>query len=350
MASQQEISEVEALLGRKPQGQFEVALRTADGTPMVLVNYPLLDDGRPMPTRYWLVDKDLVKAIGRIESTGGVNQAEAAVDPDELRACHDQHNKERDALLPPDYEGPTPTGGVGGTRVGVKCLHAHYANYLVGAQDPVGRWVHERLKETGDDYQPAGAANKHAGFDHYGRVSTELALSGPSLIVDLGATSTLFVLGSEGDANDVWEADLTGSALESAYLVSDPPTAAELSAALSIVELHVTDVLREVDGIGAVLDSMRVVATGDALLIAAVEAGIESEEVSNGTVVQTKDIEDLFRTVTAEPLTDLVHNPGLPEERAPDFVGTMCVLVETLRQLGAEELRIARGSADPVES
>jgi hypothetical protein len=29
----------------------------------------------------------------------------------------------------------------------VKCLHAHYAWYLAGGEDPVGRWVDERLAE-----------------------------------------------------------------------------------------------------------------------------------------------------------------------------------------------------------
>jgi hypothetical protein len=38
-------------------------------------------------------------------------------------------------------DGAQPSGGVGGTRVGVKCLHAHLANYLVGAIDPVGELV-----------------------------------------------------------------------------------------------------------------------------------------------------------------------------------------------------------------
>ena len=33
------------------------------------------------------------------------------------------------------------SGGVGGTRIGVKCLHAHLANYLVCADDPVGQLV-----------------------------------------------------------------------------------------------------------------------------------------------------------------------------------------------------------------
>ncbi len=37
-------------------------------------------------------------------------------------------------------------GGVGGTRTGVKCLHAHYANHLAGGDDVVGAWVAERVE------------------------------------------------------------------------------------------------------------------------------------------------------------------------------------------------------------
>ena len=48
---------------------------------------------------------------------------------------------------PPPHPGPRPTGGVGGTRQGVKCLHAHYAWFLAGGDDPVGRWVDARLRE-----------------------------------------------------------------------------------------------------------------------------------------------------------------------------------------------------------
>jgi uncharacterized protein len=28
----------------------------------------------------------------------------------------------------------------------VKCLHAHYAYYLAGGDDPVGQWVSEQLQ------------------------------------------------------------------------------------------------------------------------------------------------------------------------------------------------------------
>jgi hypothetical protein len=83
--------------------------------------------------------------IGRLEASGGVNQAEADVDPGELAAAHERYAAERDAHIPVGHMGPRPSGGVGGTRVGVKCLHAHYGWFLAGGDDPVGRWVHERL-------------------------------------------------------------------------------------------------------------------------------------------------------------------------------------------------------------
>ena len=105
-----------------------------------------------MPTRFWLIDRKLVKAIGRLESTGAVDRAEAAVDPAALEAAHDAYGAERDALIPAGHTGPRPYGGVGGTRVGVKCLHAHYANHLVGAVDPVGDWVAEQLAASGNAY------------------------------------------------------------------------------------------------------------------------------------------------------------------------------------------------------
>lgn len=150
-----DITVVTRLIGRRPMGAFEVVVRRADGSPVVLENEPLLESGRPMPTRYWLADRALNKAIGRLESVGGVKQAEEAVGLAAIRVAHDAYAAERDALIPPDHVGPRPSAGVGGTREGVKCLHAHYANYLVNGDDPVGRWVHERLASEGNAFDPA---------------------------------------------------------------------------------------------------------------------------------------------------------------------------------------------------
>jgi uncharacterized protein len=146
MPTAADVAELTALLGRPPQADFEVVVRTPAGRPAVISNAPFLDDGTPMPTRYWLVDPDLVLAVSRIEAEGGVRTAEAAADPDELAAAHAAYAEERDTALPADHRGPRPHGGVGGTATGVKCLHAHYAYYLAGGDDPVGRWVQEQLE------------------------------------------------------------------------------------------------------------------------------------------------------------------------------------------------------------
>jgi hypothetical protein len=146
---------VTRLLGRPPKGPFTVGLRRPDGDPVVLVNAPLLPSGEPMPTRYWLVDPPLVRAIGRLESDGGVDRAEADVGLETLSDVHHRYAAERDRLIPADHHGPRPHGGVGGTRVGVKCLHAHYANHLMGADDPVGRWVADHLALSGHAFDPA---------------------------------------------------------------------------------------------------------------------------------------------------------------------------------------------------
>jgi hypothetical protein len=150
-----DVERVTALLGRRPQGSFQVVVRDGAGDPVVIRNAPLLDDGTPMPTRYWLVAPALVAAVSRLESTGGVRRAEAAVPPDEVAAAHRRHADERDADIPAWHVGPRPSGGVAGTRTGVKCLHAHYAWHLAGGDDPVGRWVAARLEgvatDEGDD-------------------------------------------------------------------------------------------------------------------------------------------------------------------------------------------------------
>jgi hypothetical protein len=136
---------VAELLGRPPMGAFDVVVRGDDGRPVVICNAPLLDDGTPMPTRYWLVGDRERDAVSRLEAAGGVRRAEGEVDPEALADAHRRYAAERDAAVPADHVGPRPSGGVGGTRRGVKCLHAHNAWHLAGGDDPVGRWVEAQL-------------------------------------------------------------------------------------------------------------------------------------------------------------------------------------------------------------
>ena len=134
-------------LGRKPEGLFTVAVRDEAGNPRVIRNHPVLPNGKPMPTLYWLVDPLIRSKVGTLESQGGVKQAEKECRPDSIKEAHDRYKEERDRLIPDSYTGLRPAGGVGGTRKGVKCLHAHYAWFLAGGEDPVGVWVDTALKE-----------------------------------------------------------------------------------------------------------------------------------------------------------------------------------------------------------
>lgn len=148
---------VAELLGRDPEGDFEVVVRDRSGDPVVIRNAPVLRDGRPMPTLYWLVGAEARRRVGRLEADGGVRAAEAAVSADALEAAHARYAAERDAAVVAGHVGPRPTGGVGGTRRGVKCLHAHYAWHLAGGDDPVGRWTAAQLATAYPNEAEAGA-------------------------------------------------------------------------------------------------------------------------------------------------------------------------------------------------
>lgn len=161
------------LLGRTPRGDFDVVVRTRDGDPVVVRNAPLLHDGTPMPTRYWLVGERENVLAGRIESAGGVDEAEAAIDPSVIADLHRRYAAERDAAIPGSHTGPRPSGGVGGTRIGVKCLHAHLGNWLAGNDDAVGEWTAQRAGISRNDYAIAA-----------------LSPRGPVAVIDIGTNST----------------------------------------------------------------------------------------------------------------------------------------------------------------
>ncbi|HQT99658.1 MAG TPA: DUF501 domain-containing protein [Acidimicrobiales bacterium] len=143
-ASPEERAEVAQLLGREPAGRFAVIVRRASGAAVVIENEPHLRDGTPMPTLYWLVDETLHDAVSRLESESGVHRYELLVDTEELALAHDTYATRRAAAVV-RHDLVQPSGGVGGTRVGVKCLHAHLANFLVHGDDPVGALVAQTL-------------------------------------------------------------------------------------------------------------------------------------------------------------------------------------------------------------
>jgi hypothetical protein len=115
---------------------------------------PILDDGTPFPTTHWLTCPLAVTRISRLEADGGVKDAAELIasDPDVAAAWEgamERYRSARDAMVPPDWTGPTPTGGIAGSKGGVKCLHAQYGDTAAGNPNPIGEIVAERIEPLG---------------------------------------------------------------------------------------------------------------------------------------------------------------------------------------------------------
>lgn len=137
-----DLATVRSQLGREPTVPFSVVVRCPGGHPLVIRNAPGDADGAPFPTLYWLTCPEAVRAVSRLESRGRIAEVNARFDTDEAFAtdvvrAHEAYARERARYGP----GAEAAGGVGGTRRGIKCLHAHYANHLAGGFDPVGDLV-----------------------------------------------------------------------------------------------------------------------------------------------------------------------------------------------------------------
>ena len=101
---------------------------------------------RPCPPATGWSTPTLNAAVSRLEAAGGVRAARGRGRP--RGACGPPTTRTPPSATPrsrSDHAGPRPSGGVGGTRTGVKCLHAHYAHLLAGGDDPVGRWTAAQL-------------------------------------------------------------------------------------------------------------------------------------------------------------------------------------------------------------
>ena len=136
---------VAAQLERSLRAPVDVATRCPLELPIVVAVPPLLDDGTPFPTRYWLACPLARIRVGRLESIGGVKAMERWIESSpeiaaRFEAAAARYANDRDALVPDDAE-HRPSGGVGGSQRGVKCLHAHYADFRAGNDNPVGEMV-----------------------------------------------------------------------------------------------------------------------------------------------------------------------------------------------------------------
>ena len=140
---------VAAQLGRAPRGVVAVAYWCACGKPAVVETAPLLPDGTPFPTLFYLTCPRAVAGCSRLESSGLMAQltARIAAEPDlaaAYRAAHDDYLARRAALADvPQLRGVS----AGGMPDRVKCLHVQLGHALAAGPgvNPIGDEVRARL-------------------------------------------------------------------------------------------------------------------------------------------------------------------------------------------------------------
>lgn len=135
---------VAAQIGRQPRGAQGVSARCAFGLPAVVRTAPILEDGTPFPTLFYLTCPVAVRDLGRLEAHGRMKAlndtlAEDGSLRDEYAAAHDRYLELRGPAGP--NEGVT----AGGMPNRVKCLHALYAHEL-GDANPIGAMVRAEIE------------------------------------------------------------------------------------------------------------------------------------------------------------------------------------------------------------
>ncbi len=154
------------------------------------------------------------------------------------------------------------------------------------------------------------------------------------LVMDIGGGSTEFAVGHAGqEPEGVISFDIGCVRLTEKFLESDPPSAVELSQAISVVHAYLDDLTREIP---RAKEATRLVGlAGTVSTVAAVEIGLPAYDRDRIHHFElTRDAaEDVFRTLATERRTDRAHNPGLEAERVDVIVGGAAILVTAMRHL-----------------
>jgi hypothetical protein len=150
-ASPADLAAVSAQLGRPARGVRAVAHRCGCGLPDVVETEPLLPDGTPFPTTYYLTCPRATAAVSTLESDGLMREMSArlAAEPDLASAYADAHRdylarRERIAHVP-----EIAAISAGGMPDRVKCLHALVAHALAAGRgvNPLGDQALDELPD-----------------------------------------------------------------------------------------------------------------------------------------------------------------------------------------------------------
>jgi len=167
-----------------------------------------------------------------------------------------------------------------------------------------------------------------------------LSEPGPYLVVDVGGGSTEFIAGADAPTA-LTSIDIGCVRLTEQYLHGDPPTAEELSQAVSVVRDHLADVDRAVPD--AASARTLIGTAGTVWTLAAIELGVDaarSDRIDHFRLTRAAT-EDVFRTLATESAEQRRHNPGLEPGRVDVIVGGAIVVVSVMRHWGFDEMLVS---------
>ena len=130
MIEAEDVSAVEAQLGREPRAIHEVGHRCPCGNPDVVTTEPRLPNGTPFPTTFYLTCPRAASRIGTLEGSGLMKEMQDRLGEDpELaaayRRAHERYLEHRTALGRAVGQDVPESEGIsaGGMPDRVKCLH-----------------------------------------------------------------------------------------------------------------------------------------------------------------------------------------------------------------------------------
>ena len=210
-----DLAAVRDQLGREPTTAFTVAARCTGGHPLVIRNAPIDAAGAPFPTTYWLTCPEAVRAVSRVESGGWIGRLnERERDDDRFRGALERAHASYSADRAEDLEAARHWGGVAGTRTGVKCLHAHYAHYLAGGDDPVGAWVAERVEPVHSEQRPGRVAAIDQGTSSIRMLVLEPGATAADEPTELSRDMLITRLGRGVDRTGLFDAEALARTVE----------------------------------------------------------------------------------------------------------------------------------------
>jgi exopolyphosphatase / guanosine-5'-triphosphate,3'-diphosphate pyrophosphatase len=164
----------------------------------------------------------------------------------------------------------------------------------------------------------------------YRGVCSRQAVTGGTLICDIGGGSTELILGGPGGVRDRASLDIGCVRLSERHLHADPPTPAEVDAvraeAAAALPARLTTAARGLVGVA-----------GTVTTLATIDMGLECEipEAIDGHHLSAEAVERLLGELAALPLEQRRRVRGLMPERAPTIVAGSAILSAIVAATGA---------------